>query len=795
MKKRNKSMKRTATAVAAAAAAAAPLTFAAPAFASTEFPIPIPSAPEEPHAVSDVPNLTLSANSYRTFTLNGGEYSLAQTSGGSAVKATLFELGGGDYSVLNIETLSVGTATFAIRQGETEVDAFTVNVIDAGADGRIDIEDVIRFTKLQPELADTSEKIKALLGGIEHREANKPPMPKMEGNNFPFLQAPFPLPIGSPGSFSLASMFVDPEKDSLTFSKIPMPEGEEPGGGLYQYVTIHPTTGVVTVNVPRGAIDGVGTFLVEIKDSRGAAVAVPVLVSLYDKDLFWDASWYGEGRVILYENITYLKFLLGFTYDDFVDVDADISDVVPEAVRNLISAEVLPGESEYDLELEIVGDENLTAEMIPDELPLSLTFSQVVGEDVVRTVTLPFTLRKNTAPTALHEYLETPYEIQLSAEEAASGLFNRPLNLSDLFEDPDAASWDRLTFESELLYASPELSPAEGIIIDEETGQFTFHYDDEDQTAEYLITATDSAGESATVYVQSFTNRAPEVVNPLPYDFHAVNLDEYNTVTLNDGVTFADDRYDDLEFTLSPSDAVDPLIPSISTLGSGTIALTLNAEPTDITSTVNFNVIAEDGSGRKATKPMRVIAPEDITVVAEDDSTLDLDALFRKPESHTYTYSIIRDENESSFASIDGHLLSFSDVGAENDRVTISASKDGATVKDIRLTVQEEINAYDSVLFNPVEPSVTGDVYEMAIDLSEVFDDMTDGFATDEYFYYMEPSVPYEYEDFEVVFHPVDKLAYVRYPYHELLYGTLSIARYRNGEYEVANFEIGNFGY
>jgi hypothetical protein len=696
-------MKRTAKAVAAAAAAAAPLTLAAPALASTE-------------AISDVPNLVLSANSYRTFMLNGGDYSLTQTSGGPGIKASFYELYGGDYTVLSVETLSVGTATFSILRGGAEIDAFTVNVIDAGADGRIDISDVIKFTKLQPDLADTAAEIKALMGGIEHKQANHPPMQKA-AMDLPTLN--HPAPIGGSVSFSIAPYFYDMDKDAITF-ELASPTEEMEIDDYSAYFDVD-SNGLVTVTVPSEAEPGIVPLIVRVTDSSGASELHLLPIPVYPNAFVWDTEAIGaEGELVTDLQLGPIGAYLGFSpfsTQVAVTVSGYGGQINGSAiVDGTILLDLWKTDPASELELEEIGT-----------ISFSLTLTDTTSG---RVVTVPLTLYRNTAPNGPDASISYTYELELTAEELATGEFNEPIDLYALFNDPDVGRGDELDFE--ITSSSP--STAESSVFIDGEGLMTFGFESS-MNAVFTIEATDEFGESDTVDILVGTNAPPFVEEP------EINV---STEYLYPGwykylsTVFEDENFGDLDFTFGPASAVSALDPEI-TSPSSSIAVQINEVPTTMQTLI---ITSEDTNGRKATAKLIVGTGHRIAVDKEEFNTVKLDDLFQDPTGDTFTYFVDINYDSGSPVQIsydeeteELNINLNNELGNDQGEVVVRAENAVGVVLDKRYFYIDSKPSSDDwvVIGSDWGESVTESVYEGTLSLGGLF---SGAGPTDSFYFY-----------------------------------------------------------
>ena len=762
MKKRYKAMKRTAKAVAAAAAAAAPLTLAAPALASTE-------------AISDVPNLVLSANSYRWFHLAGENITLTRLGSGAAAQAFLSEEG-----VLFIETKAIGTETFTLsgkHDGEPFTDTFTVNVIDAGIGGRIDIADIIAFTKSNAEQADTNAEVAGLLQSLQPVAANQPPTTKLKESVLELES----VPIGASNLLDLRPYFVDPEGSTLSYSVVPI-SGEGEHLDLSEYAKIEYGNSL-RIHLPYGfkKYDEEGTDVltnglvkVAVSDASGNTSTQLISIPYYKSAFLWDNSEYGPGYEFASFDV-HMKEFDEITGEASVEIDDSL--IPPGITANGYF-------SSGTLHVTLYGSEGMELGSIPT-LPIVFT---VQADD--RILELPLVFRKSAGgpnPPATVNYM---YQLGLTPEEAAEHpTFNQPINLKTLFNDPDMIVGDELT------YTVTGISPSLPIDyeLDRADGTLSFSFDPSEKQnglgyTDYVmnVKATDSTGNLAETSIRIDMNEAPKLLHDGLIVFHGD--DTYSSKYLHT-VVQDDGGIGGLTKAFDPPEAAAAAGASFG-LESSTMALIVEGHPTE---TQTFNLKFADVYGRKAVQPVTVIAPELKTLEVDSHyASVNLDVLFQEPDNVDYTYFVVNDAIHSGYTTAEGdwmHLNSYGE-GSSVGTVTIGAEADDVHVKDIRFTISIPENLPD---WHTVSPTLTvsDDVYVGAIGIEDLFPE--DGILPTDTFAYVSSDSDFIITEFD----PDTEQIFISYTSQYISSAApvyLSIVRLRDGVYRAVELTVWNQG-
>ncbi|TVY10464.1 Ig-like domain-containing protein [Paenibacillus cremeus] len=418
-----------------------------------------------------------------------------------------------------------GMTTFTVTLGSGTVsESFNVRVIDPGADGKLDVIDLVRFMNNNPGAITSRDGATGVLNKVEPAvsKVNHAPTP----NTFQF-QIPY---SGSQALVRLAQIFRDPDGDSLTFQAEPVIPG---GEGVTASVTGNELT--FTGDLIAGTAGA--TFRITATDSAGlSAVQFLTLVPNHNPQTVATATY------SVYAPLGTVPAPINLS-PFFMDPDGDpITYSVTPPVNGGVTASVYGS--------------TLTFSGVMSNNPTEFS---VWARDNKGGYSNPFLVILNpnsTAPTGNHTPTVTQQTYGLVYRQ---GDMVHPINLASNFSDPDG---DALSY-SLSAFNSGGLNPSISGSMLSFTGKLL-------SDAFFVVKADDNRGGkiTATYQITATPNNSPTVSQQV-YSFdYPVGTTKLPTFEL--GQLFNDPDGDPLQYSYTTSDD-GGLIPTIigSTLSFG----------------------------------------------------------------------------------------------------------------------------------------------------------------------------------------------------------------------------------
>lgn len=621
----------------------------------------------------------------------------------------------GDWMI--VRGVSEGTVAFTVTagrlgEGTAREQPFTFTVLESGGDGRIDLADIIAYTKKNPERADELAEAKHLLHGLETTAINQPPLPAHILPYFPVAAGPETVTI------DLKELYFDPDGDEIVdFQLI---------GGFFepdvdappydQYITIQDGH-LLKINIPYAALRDAFPFgvMAAATDAQGNTLEYPLLFIPYNKYATWYPGeensfsaevWLGSMFGVVGEGMNYHVRLPAGRDDLSADIFEGVLTVTSTLTADSPLLERIPIEVELSVDGFYEGEESGGGIMLKMELVL------VRGSS-----------HESLYPTEGQEA-----GLWVIPTEEPTG----PYPLRGLFADEDFALYnEKLSYEIEGIAGGGD-DTAEFFYIDGSSGEFVFDMESYLQYAEgypptddplFDIRAEDAGGHVEYAKLRVDFNTAPQ---PAVFGKLALLADDlYGSA----GVFYEIDG-DAMEFSFLPSSVEDALDIAVVPASGSLYSMTFGTPPAE---TTEFSVIATDEHGSSAEVEVQIVVPEEREFYYDADASMlvDLDALFEEPGDEEFTYEVLNYTNNGGYTYVelfDHNTLSLSNLEHGGSFSIVAKAEDSSFRKYTRFAARN-----NGIQLNPVmpylEPTVTGDVYEATIGpdvLGEVFPEADD---------------------------------------------------------------------